>query len=70
MFGLGWFELVVIFLIVLVVFGAGRLPEIGSGLGKGIMNFKKAVSESEKALKEGVKESEETAKSADKDKSA
>ncbi|MDH5637112.1 MAG: twin-arginine translocase TatA/TatE family subunit [Nitrospinota bacterium] len=56
MMGLGWFELVVIFLIVLIVFGAGRLPEIGSGLGKGIMNFKKSVTESEKALKEGAQE--------------
>ncbi|MDH5478178.1 MAG: twin-arginine translocase TatA/TatE family subunit [Nitrospinota bacterium] len=54
MMGLGWFELVVIFLIVLIVFGAGRLPEIGSGMGKGIMNFKKAVTDSEKALKEGA----------------
>jgi len=56
MMGLGWFELVVIFLIVLIVFGAGRLPEIGSGLGKGIMNFKKSLSETEKALKEGAAE--------------
>jgi len=68
MWGLGWFELVVIFLIVLIVFGAGRLPEIGSGLGKGIMNFKKAVSESEKALKEGA--SEAKPKESDKEKPA
>ena len=42
MFGFGMPELVVIMGIVLVVFGAGRLPEIGSALGKSITNFKKA----------------------------
>jgi sec-independent protein translocase protein TatA len=36
-------ELVIILVIVLVIFGAGKLPEIGSGLGKGIRNFKKAT---------------------------
>jgi len=43
MFGLGIGELVVILVIVLVIFGAGRLPEIGEGLGRGIRNFRKAV---------------------------
>ena len=43
MFGFGMPELVVIMGIVLVVFGAGRLPEIGSALGKSITNFKKAA---------------------------
>jgi sec-independent protein translocase protein TatA len=42
MFGIGMPELIVILVIVLVVFGAGRLPEIGSALGKGIKNFKRA----------------------------
>jgi sec-independent protein translocase protein TatA len=42
MFGLGWMELIIILVIVLIIFGAGKLPEIGSGLGKGIRNFKKA----------------------------
>ena len=42
MFGIGMPELIVILVIVLVVFGAGRLPEIGSSLGKSIRNFKKA----------------------------
>jgi len=45
MFGIGLPELLVILVIGLVVFGAGKLPEIGSALGKGIRNFKKATNE-------------------------
>lgn len=44
MFGFGMPELIVILVIVLVVFGANRLPEIGGALGKSIKNFKKASS--------------------------
>lgn len=43
MFGLGIWELVVILLIVLVVFGAKRLPEIGASLGEGIREFKDSL---------------------------
>jgi len=43
MFGLGITELLVIMIIVLVVFGAGRLPEIGSGMGKAIRGFKESL---------------------------
>jgi len=43
MFGFGMPELIIILVIVLVVFGAGRLPEIGSALGKSIKNFKRAT---------------------------
>lgn len=43
MFGFGMPELIVILVIVLVVFGANRLPEIGSALGKSIKNFKKST---------------------------
>jgi sec-independent protein translocase protein TatA len=42
MFGFGMPELIVILVIILVVFGAGKLPEIGSALGKSIKNFKRA----------------------------
>ena len=42
MFGLGVQELIIIFLIIMVLFGAKKLPEIGKGLGKGIREFKRA----------------------------
>lgn len=45
MFGLGMQELVVIMIIVIVLFGATRLPQIGKGIGEAIRNFKKATSE-------------------------
>lgn len=43
--GIGMQELLVILVIVVVVFGAKRLPELGSGIGKAIKNFKKATNE-------------------------
>lgn len=39
----GMTEIIIILLIVVIIFGAGKLPELGKGLGKGIRNFKKAV---------------------------
>lgn len=41
--GLGIPELLVILFIIILIFGASRLPEIGRGLGKGIRNFKEAT---------------------------
>src|SRR6186713_3214402 len=43
--GLGMGEMILIFLVVLLLFGAKRLPEIGSSLGKGIREFKSSVNE-------------------------
>ena len=68
--GVGPTELIIILFIILVIFGAGKLPEIGGALGKGIKNFKKATREPEEiditpSNKEIVGEdpsSEETAK--------
>ena len=44
MFGLGPMELAIILAIVVILFGARRLPEIGSGVGKAIKNFKSGIS--------------------------
>ncbi len=45
MFGLGTTELILILVLVLIIFGAGKLPEIGGALGKGIRSFRKANQE-------------------------
>ncbi|MCK9365506.1 MAG: twin-arginine translocase TatA/TatE family subunit [Syntrophales bacterium] len=45
MFGIGMPELLIILVIILIIFGAGKLPEIGSALGKTIRNFKKSSNE-------------------------
>jgi sec-independent protein translocase protein TatA len=42
-FGMGFGELVLILVIVMVVFGATKLPQLGDGLGKAIKNFKRSV---------------------------
>ena len=47
MFGLGTTELIIILALVMIVFGAGKLPQVGSSLGKGIKNFKEGVNEPE-----------------------
>jgi sec-independent protein translocase protein TatA len=47
MFGLGTQELIIILVIIVVLFGATKLPQIGSGIGQAIKNFKKSVREGE-----------------------
>lgn len=49
--GLGMWEILLIFLMVLLLFGAKRLPEIGSSLGKGIREFKSSIREIENEIK-------------------
>jgi len=55
MFGIGVQELVIILVIILIIFGAGKLPEIGSALGKGIKNFKKSMNENNEITDQAAK---------------
>jgi sec-independent protein translocase protein TatA len=45
MFGFGIIEIVIVLIIVIVLFGASKLPEIGRGVGEALKNFKKSISE-------------------------
>jgi sec-independent protein translocase protein TatA len=47
MSGMGFAELSIIFLLMLIIFGASKLPSIGAGLGQGIRNFRRSVSNEE-----------------------
>ena len=49
--GLGMQELLIVFAVVLLLFGAKKIPEIAKGLGRGISDFKRAVKEPEEILK-------------------
>lgn len=60
MFGIGIPELIIILVIVLIIFGANKLPEIGAGMGKAIKNFKKATSEPDEIEVSPKKESVES----------
>jgi len=64
MFGLGTQELLIILVLVLVVFGAGKLPQVGGALGKSLRNFKEGIKEEEEAAKEKETETIEDKKDA------
>jgi sec-independent protein translocase protein TatA len=53
MFGLGTQELLIILVLVMIIFGAGKLPQVGGALGKGLRNFKKGMSDNEEEIEEG-----------------
>jgi sec-independent protein translocase protein TatA len=55
MAGLGWQELVIVLIIVVIIFGAGKLPEIGGALGKSIKEFKDSSESETEKLPEGNK---------------
>lgn len=63
MFNLGTGELLIIFLVILLLFGAKRLPELARGLGKGINEFKDAVETGKKEILDAEKETENKNKS-------
>lgn len=54
MFGMGPWELFLIFVVILLLFGAKRLPEMARGLGKGITEFKKALKDTTDEIKGAV----------------
>jgi sec-independent protein translocase protein TatA len=65
MFGLGAQELIIIFAIVFLIFGAKRLPEIGTGIGKALKNFKggmKAVEEEKEDIRREIEENSDQKK--------
>ncbi len=55
---MGWQELILIFLVILLIFGAKRIPDIAHGLGKGIREFKRALKDTEDEVKTSMKEEE------------
>jgi sec-independent protein translocase protein TatA len=61
MFGIGMPELIIILVIILIIFGAGKLPEIGGGMGKAIRNFRSATTDADKKNEtEKIEEKDQT----------
>jgi sec-independent protein translocase protein TatA len=64
MMGIGFPELMIILVIIMIIFGAGKLPEIGSAFGNSIKNFKKSMKEAEEIQEEASLESSTTTEEA------
>jgi sec-independent protein translocase protein TatA len=60
MFGIGIPELIIILVIILIIFGAGKLPEIGGGMGKAIRNFRDATTQDKGAKNQDKIEDDKT----------
>ena len=58
MFGLGTPEIILIVIVILVLFGAKKIPEFMQGIGKGVKEFKKATSDIERDITNSTKESD------------
>ncbi len=54
--GLGGWEILLILMVLLIFFGAKKIPELAKGLGKGIKEFKKATNEIKEEIEDGVKD--------------
>lgn len=65
MMGIGFPELMIILVIIMIIFGAGKLPEIGSAFGKSIKNFKVSMKEAEENAEEESKEAEQITSGSD-----
>jgi sec-independent protein translocase protein TatA len=65
MFGMGPWELALIFLVILLLFGAKRLPDIAHGLGKGIKEFKRAVKDTQDEISSSMNEKKKSGKDTD-----
>jgi sec-independent protein translocase protein TatA len=52
-------ELIIVFIIIMVLFGARRLPELGKGIGQAIRNFKTGVADTETEVKKAVEDRED-----------
>src|SRR3990172_4247397 len=65
MFGIGFQEMLIILVVVLIFFGPKRLPDLAKSLGKGIAEFKKASEEVRKGIDEAVREAESEEKDSD-----
>ena len=65
MMGIGFPELMIILVIIMIIFGAGKLPEIGSAFGNSIKNFKKSMKDAEEIQEATNLESTETSEGSD-----